>query len=310
MPERVAAVGFRAPGLSVMLALVASVVAAAPPGPLFFDDFQYRDIQALEAAGWQRRSEAGHPGVPGATWQPDGVSLIDDPQHPGNRLLRLAARTDGTPKGTVQAQVCHQRKLLRGTYAARVHFSDAPLSGSGGDPVIQTFYAVAPLRFDFDPEFSELDWEYLANGGWGSDAQRLYSIAWQTVRIEPWLAYNAPTETFGSFAGWHVLLMQVNAQRSRWFVDGREVAQHGGRNHPVAKMALSFNLWFSPTGLKPASAAPREWEQDIDWVLHLPDRELAPAEVEALVRELRAARRYAVDTVPAASPPLASECRF
>ncbi|MFX9600769.1 hypothetical protein ABTO98_19105, partial [Acinetobacter baumannii] len=89
----------------------------------------------------------------------------------------------------------------------------------------------------------------------------LYSIAWQTVRVEPWDAHNAARETFANFAGWHVLVMQVTngpEGRSRWFVDGNEVALHGGRNHPVVPMAISFNLWFSPGGLLPKSAVPRE----------------------------------------------------
>jgi len=293
-----------------LVLLLASAAAQAQPERLFFDDFQHRDIAALRAFGWTLRSEAGHPGVPGAIWSPAALSLVDDPERKGNRLLRLAARTDGTPEGTVQAQACHQRKLLEGTYAARIRFADVPVSGEDGDPVIQTFYAVSPLRFDFDPIFSEIDWEYLPNGGWGSPATRLYSIAWQTVRVEPWLAFNASRETAGSFAGWHTLVMQLEGGRSRWFVDGREVAAHGGRNHPVVPMAISFNLWFSPTGLLPKSTVPREWVQDVDWVLHAADVVLSPAAVEAKVNQLRAEGLTAVDSVPVASPPLASECRF
>lgn len=292
--------------------LLALLLAAQAAGaaPLFFDDFSHRDEAALRAAGWSLRDAAGHPGVPGARWDPAAVTLADDPAAPGNRVLRLTARTDGTPDGTVQAQACHRRKLLQGTYAARVRFSDAPLAGADGDTVVQTFYAAAPPRFDFDPEFSELDWEYLPNGGWGHEKTRLYAVAWQTVRIEPWQAHNAAAEAFGSFDGWHVLVMQVDATQSRWFVDGREVARHGGRNHPVVPMALSFNLWFSPSGLQPAGGAPRVWQQDVDWVLHAPGRSLAPAAVEALVRQQRAAKQPFVDTVPAAVPPLASDCRF
>jgi hypothetical protein len=292
----------------VLLLVCAS--AQAQPERLFFDDFQHHDIVALRAFGWLLRSEPGHPGVPGATWSPAALSLVDDAERKGNRLLRLSARTDGTSEGTVQAQACHQRKLLDGTYAARIRFADTPVSGADGDPVIQTFYAVSPLRFDFDPTFSEVDWEYLPNGGWGSEATRLYSIAWQTVRVEPWQAHNAVRESFGSFAGWRTLVMQLHEGRSRWFVDGREVALHGGRNHPVVPMAISFNLWFSPTGLLPKSTVARVWVQDVDWVLHAADVVLSPAAVDAQVNQLRATGRTAVDTVPAANPPLASECRF
>lgn len=298
--------------LLLLVAACGHAPAQALPAQLFFDDFSHADLAALRAAGWLLRDAAGHPGVPGAQWSPEAVRLIvdPDPARPGNRLLRLQAHTDGTPQGTVQAQLCHQRKVLGGTYAARIRFSDEPLSGADGDPVVQTFYAVAPLRFDFDPVFSEIDWEYLPNGGWGSAVTRLYSVAWQTVRIEPWQAHNVSTETAISLAGWHVLLVQVSPAQSRWFIDGVEVALHGGRNHPVVPMAISFNLWFSPAGLLPPSALPRVWVQDVDWVLHAADTLLSPAQVESTVAELRAFSRTLVDTVPAAAPALTSECRF
>ncbi len=286
-------------------------------GGLFFDDFNHPDIESLQRAGWLLRDAPGHPGVPGASWRSDAVRLVNDDEHPGRRLLRMTARTDGTAAGTVQAQVCQQRKFLSGTYAARIRFSDRPASGADGDPIIQTFYAVTPLRFDFDPEFSEIDWEYLPNGGWGSAATRLYSIAWQTVKIEPWQPYNAAAETVRSLDGWHTLVVQVRAPEvdgsggtSRWFVDGQQVALHGGRNHPAAPMAISFNLWFSPTGLKSQSAEPRTWVEDIAWVLHTVDRIVTPEQVERQAERLSAARQHQVDTVGAASPPLASSCSF
>ena len=130
------------------------------------------------------------------------------------------------------------------------------------------------------------------------------------MRVEPWDAHNAVKESFANFAGWHALVMQVSEGRSRWFVDGHEVALHGGRNHPQVPMAISFNLWFSPTGLLPKSTVPREWVQDVDWVLHVADSVLSPMAVQATVSRLRANGRFAVDNVPAANPPLASECRF
>ncbi|MBI3369830.1 MAG: hypothetical protein HY021_15675 [Burkholderiales bacterium] len=100
--------------------------------------------------------------------------------------------------------------------------------------MIQTFYAVSPLRHAFDPRFS--------------DKTRLCGISWQTVQIEPWQPFNSAHEAIGSFDGWHVLLMQVDAAQVRMFVDGRELVRHGGRNVPVAPMAISFSLWFSPAG--------------------------------------------------------------
>ena len=262
-----ACIGAVAGGLVVRAADVAVPAQDADRG-IFFDDFSYAQAADLAAGGWQVRAGVGHPGLPGGRFDADAVSLVDDPQQPGNRVLRMTARTDGTGAGTVQAQVCHQRKYLNGTYAARVRFSDAPRSGVDGDFVVQSFYAVAPLAHPFDPDFSEVDWEYLPNGGWGSDKTRLYNVSWQTVQVDPWEAHNSAHEEFGSFDGWHVLLMQVGNGEVREFVDGRQVAVHGGRNVPVVPMAISFNEWFAEGGPLPTGGAPRVYDEDVDWVFH------------------------------------------
>jgi hypothetical protein len=277
---------------------------------VFFDDFSQPDLAALTRDGWAVRERRGHPGLDGAAWGPGSVTLVADLQRSGNRLLRLSASTDGTPQGTTQAQVCHQRKYFEGTYAARVRFSDMPVHGPDGDVVVQTFYAVAPLRFDFDPEYSELDWEYLPNGGWGDARTRLYGVSWQTVRIEPWTTFNQPHQEFRSMDGWHVLLMQVAGGTTRLFVDGELRAEHGGRNYPVVPMSLNFNQWFSPGGLLPGVDARRTYEQDVDWVLHVRNRVLSPAQVQAAVEAMRAAGTAHLDSAPPATPPLASPCDF
>jgi hypothetical protein len=284
--------------------------AATGRDGVFFDDFSYPAAQALGEGGWTLRTRDGHPGVPGGHWTSEGASVVDDPAHRGNRLLRLTARTDGTPEGTAQVQVCHARKYLEGTYAARVRFSDMPVQGVDGDPVIQTFYAVSPLRHDFDPEFSEVDWEYLPNGGWGSEKTRLYGIAWQTVRIEPWAAFNQAHEEFRSLDGWHELVMQIAEGTVTLFLDGRQVARHGGRNYPVVPMSINFSHWFSPAGLLSAGGTPRVYEEDVDWVFHARGQRLSPSQVDAAVRGFRRTGVARVDGVSAQEPPLASTCDF
>ena len=277
---------------------------------IFFDDFSQPDVAALQRDGWIVRDKRGHPGVEGASYGAQGIELVDDPQRPGNRLLRLTARTDGTPAGTQQAQLCHARKFLEGTYAARVRFSDVPLRGPDGDIVVQTFYAVSPLRFDFDPEYSELDWEYLPNGGWGDVRPRLYGVTWQTVRLDPWTAYNQPLQHFGELGGWHMLQMTVGSGRTRFFLDGQQLDEHGGRNYPVVPMSINFNLWFVPDGLLPGASAQRVYEEDVDWVFHARNRVMSPAQVQAEVARLRESGARHEDGVPAADPPLASTCDF
>lgn len=290
--------------------LCAGPSAAQAAAGLFFDDFSYADVQSMRDKGWTPRTQAGHPGVPGARWSEAALQLVADPAQPGNRLLRLSASTDGTPEGTEQTQICHARKYLEGTYAARIRFTDEPVQGIDGDPVIQTFYAVAPLKHDFDPEFSELDWEYLPNGGWGSDKTRIYGISWQTVRLDPWQAHNQSHEEFGLLRGWHTLMMQVAGGQTRWFIDGRQVAQHGGRNYPVVPMAISFNHWFSPSGLLPKSDVPRRYVQDVDWVFHARQAVLSADQVADEVQRLRRSGVGHTDTVPPAQPALSSRCDF
>lgn len=352
---RICAAGWVAVSLAGMHGAVDAAQAgdaagAKAPTAWFFDDFNYPTVQAMQEAGWQIRSAAGHPGIPGARWAPEGVTLVDDVSPPGvkpgsagrakggrgaqtvgeggatppaqgaslaaapQRLLLLRAATDGTGPGTTQVQVCHQRKYLEGTYAARVRFSDQPVSGADGDPVIQTFYAVSPLRFDFDPEFSELDWEYLPNGGWGSDKTRLYGITWQTVRLDPWLAYNQQHEEFAQLGApgndWHTLVMQVADGRTRWFVDGRQVAEHGGRNYPVVQMSINFNLWFSPGGPLPQGGPPRVYEQAVDWVVHVRNGVLSPEQIEAQVAQWRQRGVGHVDQVSPPMIPLENRCDF
>ncbi len=176
--------------------------------------------------------------------------------------------------------------------------------------MVQSFYLVSPLQFAFDPEFSEVDWEYLPNGGWGDPATRLYGITWQTVRVEPWKAFNQAHQEKRSLAGWHTLVMQIKDGKTRHILDGVVLAEHGGRNYPVVPMSLNFNLWFSPGGLLPVSKMPRIYEQDVDWVLHAKDQLLTPADVESLVQSLRSEHVSAVDKVPALVPPLESGCNF
>jgi hypothetical protein len=280
----------------------------AAPAQLFFDDFSYAQPADMLAAGWQLRDGTGHPGLPGGRFSADNISLQDDPLVAGNRVLRMTSRTDGTGPGTVQAQLCHQRKYLQGTYAARIRFTDTPRAGIDGDFAVESFYAVAPLAHAFDPDFSELDWEYLPNGGWGSGKTRLYGVSWQTVQIDPWESHNSAHEEFGSFDGWHTLVMQVTKNEVREFVDGRPFAVHEGRNVPVAFMTISFNLWFAVGGPLPTGGAPRVYDEDIDWVFHAKDQVLSPADVDAQVRALREHHTARTDTVPAPQPALQQRC--
>lgn len=276
------------------------------PAQILFDDFSYSTADEMTANGWGIRNGSGLPGVTGASFRTENVSFIDYPAQAGNRLLRMTSSTDGTGANTYQTQICHQRKYLEGTYAARVRFSDVPASGSDGDQIVQTFYMITPYEKPFDPDYSEIDFEYLPNGGWG-ESTSLHFTTWETVQIEPWNADNASNATEGSLAGWHTLVAQVTGGTVRYFVDGKMLAQHGGDYYPDAPMSLNFNLWFIDGGLNGTSDT-RAYQEDLDWVFHEADILLMPAEIDTKINELRNASIKFQDTVSPGAIPLASPC--
>jgi len=276
---------------------------------ILFDDFEYAGRQQMSESGWIIRTEIGWPGVRGATWPAENVSITNDLQQPGNHLLRMTASTDGDGRNTRQSQVCHQRKYREGTYAARVRFSDAPVHGPDGDQVVETFYAISPLNAPLDPDYSEMDNEYLPNGGWDGPDRSFYVTTWETAQLEPWIADNASDDFQGSQSGWRTLVIQVGDGLVRYYLDGRKLASHGGAYYPEVPMSINFNLWFIQDGLLP-SAELREYSQDIDWVFFRAGTVLRPTEVEASVAAFRKAAVGFRDTVRPTMPSLPSPCNF
>jgi hypothetical protein len=279
---------------------------AAAPAPMLFEDFNYTDKQQMKQNGWIVRTEAGWPGVPGATWLDQNVWTLKDGAN--NWIVRMTATTSGTGESTTQAQLCQQRKFLEGTYAARVRFYDAPTSGPDGDQVVQSFYTISPLKAPMDPDYSELDWEYLPNGGWGIDGPTLYSTTWETFSPEPnWKKDNVFQTANGSEAGWHTLVTQVFDQKVKYFRDGKLFAEHGGNYYPEDTMSINFNLWFIRDGMLKSNER-RHYQEDIDWVFFQANTALTPEQVEAAVAAMRKKSVKFRDTVP--SKNLNSPCNF
>ncbi len=281
-----------------------------PDEKLFFDDFSYdsTDSAAFTDNGWIVRTADGWPGIPGAIWSSDSVAIVDDPDEAGNRLVEMTASSDGT---TVhQAQFCQQRKFLAGTYASRVYFTDEPVSGPDGDNIVQTFYQISPLAFDLDPDYSELDFEYLPNGGWGTTFHTFFVTTWETFRPEPnWLADNVSGSRIVSYEGWHTLVLTVGDGEVSYYIDGELIDTHDGEFYPEVPMSLNYNLWFIVGG-QIESTEPREYIERVDWSFHAADVILAPEAVEAQVAAMRADEVAYVNAVPENDPALESPCNF
>jgi hypothetical protein len=274
---------------------------------VLFDDFTYATTADLAPHGWIMRTAPGWPGVPGALWGAESFSLDDDRSLAENRVLRMTSVTAGTGTGTRQSQLCHERKYLEGTYAARVRFTDDPVSGRDGDHVVETFYLISPLKAPMDPDYSEIDFEYLPNGGWGHSEPSLRGTTWETFQEEPMIDDNVTTKRAGALAGFHTLVVQVASGRVRYFLDGSALADHGDRFYPEAPMSINFNLWFIVEGLIAGSDA-RRYEEDIDWVFFRRGDVLSPQAVESEVADMRRRRVKFRDTVPSVGLP--SPCDF
>jgi hypothetical protein len=232
---------------------------------------------------------------------------VDDADQSGNRLLRMTSSTNGT--AARQTQFCHERKYLEGTYAARVRFTDRPVSGPDGDQIVQTFYLISPLQAPLDPGYSEIDFEYLPNGGWGSDMS-LHVTTWETFSPEPDWKMDASSDTIaGSHDGWHTLVLQVANDQVTYYIDGALRATHGGKFYPEVPMSINFNLWFIRDGLIKSDEI-REYVEDVDWVYFEGGQALSPQEVEAQVAGLRQEAVKFQDSVPDQNPPLVSPCNF
>lgn len=271
-----------------------------PPARVLFDDFAYtaHDDPRLGANGWMVRSWGGGPGVPGATWAPENVSFGTTD---GSSVLKLKTETTGTAATTRQAEFStHTMKFRNGTYAARVKFSDAPVHGPDGDHVIQTFFTINDLKAPMADDYAEYDFEYLPNGGWGETGNTLFTTSWETydsTGVQP--PVNTHTADRAGYAGWRDLVLTIDDTAIRYYVDGRLFATHGAQYLPERGMLIAFNQWLTGLTGQPDTTTPRAYEQSVDYVLHVKDQVLTPAQIAERVAAYRTAGRTFEDTVPA-----------
>jgi hypothetical protein len=272
-----------------------SPLSSTLPTGVLFDDFDYSDStdSRLARRGWTVRSGGGGPGVPGAIWSPAAVTF---PRLAGGPVLQLESSTNGFGSGTTQTEVFHQRKFREGTYAARVCFADAPVSGPHGDQLVQAFFSITPLAYDLDPNYSELDFEYLPNGGWSVAVSSLYATSWETYQATPWKAFNTTTADRTSYAGWHDLTIHVADHRINYYVDGQIFAEHGEPYYPETPMSVNFNQWFIADGLL-RNPARRTYRLRVDYIYFAKDRVVPPDGVAAQIVDYRAASITHIDTL-------------
>ncbi|MFM9563012.1 MULTISPECIES: cellulose binding domain-containing protein [Streptomyces] len=267
--------------------------AAAGPAPVVpakavFDNFNYRGPKdpALFKHGWLVRTSKGGPGIDD-TWSADGVSFPSEANAEGHgQVLQLRAATDGTKAGTQQASLgTAATEFRKGTYAARIHFSDKPGKGENGDHVNQTFYTIGGSG----TKYSELDNEYMPNGGWGAPGPKLDTTSWYSVEAGD----RVTTKTEASLAGWHTMLITVDDDRVTYRLDGRKLFSSTGKYVPRSGMSVNFNTWFVDLPFK----GDRVWNMKVDWLYYNAEATLSQKQVDAAVKGFTDSGMNYFDTV-------------
>ncbi|MFE2324257.1 glycoside hydrolase family 16 protein [Streptomyces sp. NPDC059385] len=270
----------------------ASPTPSGPPGTLF-DNFHYSgaDDPQLAAHGWEIRTGAGGPGIQDS-WNTAGAGFLADTTAQGGKAMQLRSSTDGTKQGTKQVEVQTTGKnLFTGTYAARVYFSDKPSSGRGGDHVVQTFFPISPE--DSSANYSELDFEYLPNGGWGTAGPRLDNVSW--FKADPPDRVNKSTKQ--RLEGWHTLMITAMDGKVVYSLDGKETFTSSGKYVPREKMDIHFSNWLIDLT---STGGQRTWDMKVNWVYYKADQAVPLADVQKTVDGFYGAGTNYVNTLPKA----------
>jgi hypothetical protein len=272
-------------------------LAATAVSNVMFDDFNYNSSgdSVLSNHGWSVRTGSGGPGISGCTWSSQNVTFLTDPNNSANKLMRLSATANNSKPS--QAEVyTKKQKYFAGTYAALVRFTDSPISGPDGDQVVETFFTISTLNYNNDSTYSELDFEYLANGGWDVSGPTMWMTSWYTYTPNPWSQDSLSNNSRMSYNGWHTLVLVVANGEMKYYIDGALKATHTGKYYPRKKMSINFNLWFIAEGIL-SSTASRTYVEDVDWVYHAKDTVLTPDQVNAQVKSYRDKKITFTDTV-------------
>ncbi|MFE1952604.1 cellulose binding domain-containing protein [Streptomyces sp. NPDC059524] len=231
--------------------------ARIPEGVLF-DDFAYTgpDDKALAAHNWEARDGEGGPGIKDS-WSKKAVTFPSGESGASGQVVRLEAATDGTKKGTVQSEFHTVRPVFReGTLAARVYFGNTPVRGKDGDHVSPALFAISPDHKS--KKYSELDFEYMPNGGWGRYGPILDTTSWRSSED-----LDRVTEPHTrKLEGWHILTMTAVDDKVTYAVDGKKLYTSGKAYFPRESMTVNFSNWFVDLPFQ----GKRSWEVKVDWV--------------------------------------------
>ncbi|WP_232246548.1 cellulose binding domain-containing protein [Kitasatospora mediocidica] len=275
------------PGASAQPSGAPAPKPAVPDG-VVFDNFHYSGPTdpALIKHGWRIRTSKGGPGI-ADTWSAGGVSFPGEPSAQGGQVLQLQAATNGTKEGTTQAEVqSANTPFLTGTYAARIYFADQPTSGTNGDHINESFYTISPD----DSLYSELDNEYMPNGGWGSKGPVLDTTTWFSAK-----AGDRSTQRHNmSLQGWHTIVITAVNGVATYSLDGKDLFSSTGKYYPREAMVVNFNAWFVDLPF----TGPRTWDMKVNWFYYNAKQAMSLTDVQKTVTDFYGNGTNYVNTVP------------
>src|SRR5690606_19143032 len=208
---------------------------------IFFDDFNYENTitDEFKNFGWHVRSGLGNPGPEGAIWSDSFISIQEGPV---NKVLRLEAEIKDTV--LIQSELnFKEQKMFEGTYAARVHYTNKPDTGIDGAGLVQAgFWLFSNYSETLGTErYSEIDFEYLPNGGWGyTDEPVMHLTSWYLDNPKD----NIHQPVKGDFSGWHTFLITIADGKIKYYDGAELLAEQGSKYYPRCNMNIVANLWF------------------------------------------------------------------
>jgi hypothetical protein len=263
------------------------------PFGVMFDDFHYTgsDDPLLQAHGWQIRTDPGGPGIQN-TWTTAGVSFPTVQSAQGGQVMQLQLTSDGTAASTRQTELRSAKpEFFTGTYAARVYFTDGPAIGENGDHINEAFYAIsAPTETQ---RYSELDYEYMPNGGWGSARPELDTTSWHSSKAGD----RVYRPTYQRLHGWHtVMITELNGETA-YYLDGKKLFSNGPAYSLHGPVDVAFSTWLIDLPF----AGPRTWNMQVNWFYYQAGKALSLSDVNKAVNRYYANGTHYIDTLTPAA---------
>jgi hypothetical protein len=214
-----------------------------------------------------------------------------------SRLSTLSDH-DKTSRVETKYHFGHSINNPAGTYAAYVCFSGPDPSGIYNDISDQDFYAIN-LVPDWDPSYSEVDFEWLTMRNWQGDIQEGMSLnSWDQ---QPYLDNEGHTDSKMISdkpldQKWTLLLFQVSENiphEVKYFINNDTSIFKTTKSNcmPDHSMRIDFSNWFykgkNGEGKYIPGEPDRNYTMKVDWVFYSPSI-LTPSEVRNVVALRRA----------------------